>query len=917
MTPQPREKPATSGKLRYVVALAAFLGGFLLRFALTPLIGLIAPFITFFPAVIIAARYGGLGAGLAVTGLGAIASLYFFIAPTHSLVVTNRGDALSLLVFIGVSSFISWISHGQRRLAGELDKQKRWFEHTLAGIGDAVIATDRSGRIQFLNPIAADLTGWPVSEAIDQPLQNVLGIVDEHTHAPIDNAVERAIKEGAATASVNDRALISRAGKETPIEDTAAPIRDEQGAIVGAVLVFRDITQRKLAQSALEAAHAETARILESTKESFAAIDRDWTFTYVNAQAARITGCSREEMVGKNVWEVFPLRVGGQSYIQMHRAMNDRTVATWISHFKHGDLWYESTAYPAEQGISLFIRDITPRKRAERQLRSTESRLRRLMESGIIGVMSLDKSGVMREVNDALINLIGYSREELLDGKMRWNDLAATDYRQADAEAMAEADRRGACTPYEKVCVRKDGRKVPLLIGYALLEEPETDYICFVLDITPQKNAELRAAELLEREQEARRTAELLNRACGILSAQLDLEKLVQSATDIAAELTGAQMGAFFYNVVNEQGESYTLYGLSGVPRAAFAGFPMPRNTAIFGPTFRGEGVVRFDDVTQESRYGHNSPYAGMPAGHPAVKSYLAAPVVSRSSDVIGGMFFGHADAGRFTEEHERLLTGICAQAAIAIDNARLFEAAEAARREALRTNEALARTNAELQQFAFVASHDLQEPLRTISSFTQLLAKRYQGNLGEDADQYIQYTVGAAKRMAELIADLLSFSRLGSESEVEKSETDCEAVFARSLENLRFAIQETHAIITHDALPVLQADAARLCQVFQNIIGNAIKYRSGEVPQIHVSALKGPGEWIFSIRDNGIGIDSGYTERIFGLFKRLHGSDYPGTGLGLAICKKIVEQHGGRIWVESKPGAGSAFYFSLPFAIQ
>src|SRR3989475_5058278 len=225
-----------------------------------------------------------------------------------------------------------------------------------------------------------------------------------------------------------------------------------------------------------------------------------------------------------------------------------------------------------------------------------------------------------------------------------------------------------------------------------------------------------------------------------------------------------------------------------------------------------------------------------------------------------------------------------------------------------------LKRSNDELQQFAYIAAHDLQEPLRMVASYTQLLAKRYKGRLDSDADEVIAYAVDGSNRMQALIQDLLAYSRAGAIGEALRK-ISSEKALKEALTNLRGTIEESGAVVTHDALPAITTDDTQLAQIFQNLVGNAIKYHGPEVPHVHVSATKNGGkEWIFSVRDNGMGIDPQYFERIFILFQRLHGrTEFKGTGIGLAICKKILERLGGRIWVESQPEKGSTFYFALP----
>jgi signal transduction histidine kinase len=224
----------------------------------------------------------------------------------------------------------------------------------------------------------------------------------------------------------------------------------------------------------------------------------------------------------------------------------------------------------------------------------------------------------------------------------------------------------------------------------------------------------------------------------------------------------------------------------------------------------------------------------------------------------------------------------------------------------------ALQRSNGELQQFVHIVSHDLNEPLRTVANFVSMLAKRYQGKLDAEADEYIAFAVDGAKRMQELLKDLLAYTRVGGSTDVFKP-VDCEALLTQTLDNLRLAVADSGAEVTHDPLPTVRGDVTLLGQVFQNLIGNALKFRGGAAARAHVSARKENGHWRFAVHDNGIGIAPQHAEQIFQVFQRLHTRrEYPGTGIGLAICKKIVERHGGRIWVESLPEQGSTFFFTV-----
>jgi signal transduction histidine kinase len=235
------------------------------------------------------------------------------------------------------------------------------------------------------------------------------------------------------------------------------------------------------------------------------------------------------------------------------------------------------------------------------------------------------------------------------------------------------------------------------------------------------------------------------------------------------------------------------------------------------------------------------------------------------------------------------------------------------ARRQLEQSVAELGRSNAELQQFAYVASHDLQEPLRMVSSYTQLLGKRYKGKLGADADDFIAFAVDGAGRMQQLIQDLLAYSRV-STRDFDRNPVSLKTPLGYATDNLRITVKEAGAVVAHDDLPTVPADEQQLIRLFQNLLSNAIKFRGEEPPLIHVSAKRMDHEWVVAVRDNGIGIDPQYADRIFVIFQRLHNrAEYPGTGIGLAICKKIVERHGGRIWVESELGKGTTFFFTLP----
>lgn len=290
-------------------------------------------------------------------------------------------------------------------------------------------------------------------------------------------------------------------------------------------------------------------------------------------------------------------------------------------------------------------------------------------------------------------------------------------------------------------------------------------------------------------------------------------------------------------------------------------------------------------------------------------RSIITVPLLSMH-ETVAFLTVASKVEGAYSEEDLQFLCLVGDQVAGAVATSLLVT-------ELQRTHDELKRSNADLEQFAYVASHDLQEPLRMVSSYVTLLERRYQGRLDADADNFIHFAVDGAERMRQLIQDLLAFSRVGTRGG-ELVPTDSRAALARALENLQVLIDETDARVIFEEMPEVNADPGQLELVFQNLIGNAIKYRGEDRPKVSVSAVAEEGHWLFGVKDNGIGFEQKFADRIFGVFQRLQTrSEYPGTGIGLAIAKKIVERHGGRIWAESEPGLGATFWFTMPASVD
>ena len=398
------------------------------------------------------------------------------------------------------------------------------------------------------------------------------------------------------------------------------------------------------------------------------------------------------------------------------------------------------------------------------------------------------------------------------------------------------------------------------------------------------------------------RIADILQRIGTSVAAELDTEKVVQTVTDEATALTGADFGAFFYNVVDETGESYMLYTLSGAPREAFSQFAMPRKTAIFAPTFSGAGVVRLSDVTADPRFGHNSPYHGMPPGHLPVRSYLAVPVLSRTGKVHGGLFLGHKDVGRFTERHERLAVGVAAWAALAMDNGYLYAEAQ--------------RANAAKDQFLATLSHELRTPLNAIVGWLSMV-RDPQVVASTSAPKAWAAIDRNAAALTGLIEDLLDVSRIATgKLHLADTEVDLNEVVRDSVRTIEPTFEEKHVALSVavQAEPCrVRGDDARLRQVVVNLLSNAVKFTASG-GNVDVRLTCDDTSIVLTVSDTGIGIHSSFLPHVFERFRQGNVDATTGLGLGLAIVKNLIELHGGTVTAASEGvGRGAQFTVTLP----
>ena len=569
------------------------------------------------------------------------------------------------------------------------------------------------------------------------------------------------------------------------------------------------------------------------------------------------------------------------------------------------------------------------RDRAEQQLlhtaealRQNEARLRAIFNQAAVGIAIAALDGRFVEMNDKFSEILGFSREDLIE--RTFQDLThPEDLTETMRNIERLLDGTTADFAQEKRYIRPDGSIVwsltTVTLQRAAAGAPE-QFICVIEDITSRKNAE-------QALREETRVLEILNETGKTLASQLDLQAVIQAVTDAGTSLSGAKFGAFFYNHRDhESGEVFLLYTLSGAPREAFEKFGHPRATALFGPTFRGEAPIRCHDVLTDPRYGTMGPHHGMPPRHLPVRSYLAVPVRGRDGGVIGGLFFGHPEPGRFTERAERLIVGLAAQAGIAFDNARLFEAAQKAaqERQVLLESERAARTEAERMseiKDAFLAtlSHELRTPLNAILGWSQILKA---GRDAEDTARGLEVIERNARIQAQLIDDLLDMSRITTgKLRLDVQQISPSAFVEAAVETLQPAADakglRIETVLDPQAGPI-SGDASRLQQVIWNLLSNAIKFtpRGGKV-QVVVQRVNSHIE--VQVADTGAGIRPEFIPHLFERFRQGDTSTtrrYGGLGLGLSIVKNLVELHGGTVQVTS-PGEnqGTTVTVCLPLS--
>ena len=657
----------------------------------------------------------------------------------------------------------------------------------------------------------------------------------------------------------------------------------------------------------------------------------DVTDTYL-----KITRSKREDIVGKGVYELFAdnLKEDTQKIKSFQRVIetrcsdnmgiikhihktSNRDLKEWICNavnypvldtdgevlyiiHRVSDIENEISVNKKSKSsiINLSLQNgVGEIKRFEGSLHDYEEKFRRLYESGLFyhsglfGVIYWNMDNKIVDANDKFLEMVGYSRSDLEDGKLDWFNMTPAEYRYTDVNSIKELKAFGAnINPFEKVYIRKDGTRLPIIIACAMLDKTCFNGVALIMDITKRKEMEktLKKSEeeyrhlvnhaptsIYEIDLKGPRFKNVNEALCNLLSYS-KRELLAMNPLDILDEESREnfedKIKKGLNNEIEEDIEYKVIDRYRRVKWVLINIKPIYKNDVLDGVLIVGH------DITERTRAEN-----------------LKQDLLDKEQQLTEKLQDSNEKL-KFTTEK------------LQITNKELIIAQNSLKDLVNK----LLISNKELEQFAYIASHDLQEPLRMVSCFTQLLERRYKSQLDSDADDYIHFIVEGAQRMKNLIDDLLAFSRLTTEVK-EYEAILMDKILEDVLTNLKASISETNAKIIYKSLPTIIGDPNQIIQLFQNLIGNAIKFHGNKSPQIVISKQEFVDYWLFSVSDNGIGINPKYQEQIFSIFKRLHTrEEYEGTGMGLSICKRIVERHGGKIWVDSELGNGSTFNFTI-----
>lgn len=872
---------------RYIVAIGTALIALLFTAALWDIMS-DSRFVFFTLAVVVSAWQGGIMGGV-VCALVSILSLDYLLVEPRFQLFGSAVHILQFIIFGLVAALIGWLEEQRRHSSEYLEQVRDELEVILNGVAEGISAQDAAGRIVFANQAAAALVKQPSVEALIgtqslfSQLQGQYTLLDENNEPVTMNKPpgQQVFETGYTTESIFS--LKSDDSDERQwIHLQSSPVLDKEGKVRLVVKIFRDITARYRIERQHMESEARIRKILDNLAAFVGIMKPDGTLIEANHSALSAANLTPQDVIGKPFeeayWWSYDPYIQQQLRDAIQRAATGQTVRYDVTvrlaedRFVTIDFMLAPT-FDANGKVDFLIPsgiDVTARNELTERLKVQQHRLEAILNSvpGIVyeGVGTPDvHQQHMAFVSRYAEQMLGYPMEEWEKSPNLWQHVVhPDDWENASQMANQTYEKRiGLPVPFR--CVTKDGRVIYAESYNNVITDLSGNPIgtCgIVLDVT-----------------ERRRQQAEINRLNVLINYERQrLTTIISNVPGIVFEGSGSPAnGRQRMDFISAYVE--TLLGYT-VEEAKAEGF--------------WEKVVHPDDWPQTMQ-GTETIY----------QNHKTGKLQFRCIHKDGHMVQLETHSTVLNDEDGKPIGVV----GVMTDITERKQAEESLSQYA----EELRRSNEELEQFAYVASHDLQEPLRMVTSYLQLIEKRYSEHLDDDAREFISYAVDGATRMKTLINDLLAYSRI-QRGKGEPEPVQMNEVLEQALYNLQLAIEDADALITHDPLPQLIANRAQMVQLLQNLIGNAIKFRSECRPEIHIGVKREGKMWHFTVKDNGIGIDEAYFDRIFIIFQRLHmRGQYPGTGIGLAICKKIVDKHGGRIYAESNPGEGTIFHFMLP----
>ena len=665
------------------------------------------------------------------------------------------------------------------------------------------------------------------------------------------------------------------------------------------LISINDITENKKTIEELQESEKHFQAVQENSLDRFTILKPvfddhgeiiDFSYIYQNAQAAKNTGQNSEEVIGLRMTELWPTFTQTNFFNMYKQAVDNQEVVEFEEHYSSNgiDDWFYATVTPIPDGITISTQIITDHKKAQEKLVESKEKLNTLFENLSVGISVLDNERKVIYENPALERILSLSETEIKLGKYAERKYYNSDYSEIPPAELPSSRAFEEQTPIKDVEVGVLIDKNNMIwtnVSAIPLSFPDWKMLLVTYDITKGKKVEEKLKEIYER-------FNLAQKVSNIGTFEWNIQTGVNIWTPELEAIYGLKEGEFpgtqeaWEELIHPDDKEKAI---NGVNIALKTGEPTESEFRVKWADGNVHWLLgRWQVIKGDD--GELLKLIGINVDITALKEYE-----SKQQNLL---------------ENEKELTN-----KLHISNQELEKVnIELIHQQNVQNKliKKLEVSNKELEQFAYVASHDLQEPLRMVTSFTQLLAMKYKDKLDSDADDYIDFIVEGSHRMKDLIDDLLAYSRLNTEK-TEHQFSDLNQLLDKVLLGMKNTIVEESVHITHDELPTVRCDSSQLGQVFQNLISNSIKFHKTN-PKIHISAEETREEWIVGVSDEGIGIDPEHQQQIFDVFKRLHSrKKYPGTGIGLSICKRVVERHNGKIWVESKLGYGSSFYFTLP----